>query len=197
VKAYYDARAPEYDEWYLGLGRFAELDRPGWAEELAALAAALAALPPGRTLDVACGTAFLSRHLRGRLTLLDASERMLGIAAARCPDAETVLADALEPLPFADGSFDRVLAGHLYGHLTAAERTAFLGEARRLAPEVVLVDSALRDGVEAESVQTRVLNDGSEWRVVKRYFRASELLDELGGGRVLHGGKWFLAVASP
>jgi hypothetical protein len=29
VKTYYDARAPEYDEWYLGLGKFAEFERPG------------------------------------------------------------------------------------------------------------------------------------------------------------------------
>ena len=38
VKEYYDTRAPEYDDWYLGLGGFADRDRPGWEDELAELA---------------------------------------------------------------------------------------------------------------------------------------------------------------
>ena len=33
-----------------------------------------------RTLDVACGTGFLTRHLRGELTALDQSEAMLARA---------------------------------------------------------------------------------------------------------------------
>ena len=197
MKAYYDARAPEYDDWYLGCGRFDERDRPGWDDDLAALAAALAALPPARTLDVACGTGFLTQHLRGPLTLLDQSERMLAIASGRVPHADVVAADALEPLPFPDRSFERVLAAHFYDHLRADERTRFLAEARRVARELVVVDSALRDDVEPEGVQERILDDGSCWTVYKRYFRAEELLAELGGGRVLHRGDWFVAVASP
>jgi demethylmenaquinone methyltransferase/2-methoxy-6-polyprenyl-1,4-benzoquinol methylase len=30
LKQYYDARAPEYDQWYLGQGLFEGLDRPDW-----------------------------------------------------------------------------------------------------------------------------------------------------------------------
>ena len=47
VKEYYDIRAPEYDEWYLGLGRFAERDRPGWDEAVSALEQAVRGLEPG------------------------------------------------------------------------------------------------------------------------------------------------------
>jgi hypothetical protein len=32
--AYYEQRAEEYDEWYLGQGRFASHDRPGWQSEV-------------------------------------------------------------------------------------------------------------------------------------------------------------------
>ena len=74
------------------------------------------ALAPARTLDVACGTGFLTRHLRGEITALDQSERMLEIAAERVPEAMLVSGDALA-LPFADGSFDRLFTGHFYGHL--------------------------------------------------------------------------------
>jgi hypothetical protein len=30
--------------------------------------------------------------------------------------------------------------------------------------------------------------------VYKRYFRADELVEELGGGEVLHEGRWFVMV---
>jgi ubiquinone/menaquinone biosynthesis C-methylase UbiE len=116
VKAYYDARAPEYDDWFHGLGRYADRERPGWETELAALRSTLENLPPARTLDVACGTGFLTRHLRGDLTCLDQSARMLAIAAKRVPHAHMVNADAI-PLPFAAKQFDRLFTGHFYGHL--------------------------------------------------------------------------------
>jgi len=146
--AYYHRRAEEYDEWYEGEGKFAARERPGWEDELGAVVDRVAALPPARTLDVACGTAFLSRHLKGLVVGLDASPAMVAIAQERLPGGLALVGDALD-LPFADGAFDRVLTGHFYGHLTGEERTRFLAEARRVAPELVVVDSALRPGVPA------------------------------------------------
>jgi ubiquinone/menaquinone biosynthesis C-methylase UbiE len=196
MKAYYDARAREYDDWWLGRGRFRKRDRPGWDEELAALRRTLESLPSARTLDVACGTGFLTRHLPGEIVGLDQSETMLVVAAEQAPDAALVQGDALS-LPFENGSFDRIVTGHFYGHLEEPERERFLAEARRVARELVVVDSALRDDVEPEQTQERILNDGSRWEVFKRYFTGQELAAELGGGRVLHEGRWFVVVASP
>jgi demethylmenaquinone methyltransferase/2-methoxy-6-polyprenyl-1,4-benzoquinol methylase len=195
VKAYYEARAREYDDWWLGTGRFADRDRPGWHEELDALRRTLEALPPARTLDVACGTGFLTRHLPGDVVGLDQSARMLEVAAEQAPDAELVQGDAIE-LPFADDSFDRVFTAHFYGHLEAEDRERFLAEARRVGRDLVIVDSALREDVEHVEWQERILNDGSRWEVYKRYFTGAELADELGGGRVLHEGRWFVVVAA-
>jgi demethylmenaquinone methyltransferase/2-methoxy-6-polyprenyl-1,4-benzoquinol methylase len=70
----------------------------------------------------------------------------------------------------------------------------FLREARRVARDLVVVDSALRDGVEPEERQERILDDGSRHEVYKRFFTAHELADELGGGDVLLDGRWFVAV---
>jgi ubiquinone/menaquinone biosynthesis C-methylase UbiE len=195
VKAYYDRRAPEYDDWYLGIGGFADRVRPGWEDELSALFEALGRLPAARTLDVACGTGFLTRHLPGELVGLDASSAMLAVAEERAPWADFLQGDALA-LPFPDGSFERVFTGHFYGHLEDEERATFLAEARRVARELVVVDSIVRDEVEPEGVETRVLSDGSEWSVYKRYFTPEGLSTELGGGRVLHAGRWFVAVAA-
>jgi hypothetical protein len=60
--AYYERRAREYDEWHEGEGLFASRDRPGWDAELAEVISLVAALPAARTLDIACGTGFLTRR---------------------------------------------------------------------------------------------------------------------------------------
>jgi ubiquinone/menaquinone biosynthesis C-methylase UbiE len=195
VKAYYERRAPEYDDWYLGIGRFAERDRPGWEEELAALIDALGALPPARTLDVACGTGFLTRHLPGEVIGLDQSKSMLDEARRQAPAAVYMHGEALE-LPFEDGSFERVFTGHFYGHLDPDDRERFLSEARRVAPELIVVDASSRHSPVDEERQERILNDGSRWEVYKRYFTPEGLVAELGGGETLFAGTWFVAVRS-
>jgi ubiquinone/menaquinone biosynthesis C-methylase UbiE len=192
VKTYYEARAPEYDDWWLGTGLFEQRERPGWDQEREAMISSIAALPAARTLDVACGTGFLTRHLRGLVVGIDQSPAMVEIAQHRLPDGVAIVGDSLA-LPFADGAFDRVFTGHFYGHLVPDERQAFLAEAARVAAELVVVDSALRPGLPAEEFQERVLKDGSRHRVFKRYLDADRLAAEL-DGEVLLRGIWFVAA---
>jgi ubiquinone/menaquinone biosynthesis C-methylase UbiE len=193
VKTYYDRRAPEYDDWWLGEGLFADRDRPGWDEELDELTQVIAQLPPMRTLDVACGTGFLTRHLRGEVVGLDASERMLAIAREQAPDARFVQGDALALL-FEDGSFDRLFASYFYCHLEEPDRRRFLAEARRVARELVIVGSRWNEHDLQERVEERRLRDGSTWTVYKRVFTGARLAVELGGGEILHEGRWFVVV---
>ena len=196
MKEYYDRRAPEYDDWYLGRGAFTGRERPGWDEEVSALVTTIESLHPGRTLDVACGTGFLTRHLRGAVVALDQSARMLSRAAAQAPRATLVQGDGLA-LPFPNDSFDRVFTGHFYGHLDPDERARFLAEVDRVARELVVVDASRGASDVGEEMQTRVLDDGSEWQVLKRWFTGAGLLEELGGGELLHEGEWFVVVRSP
>ncbi len=195
MREYYDTRAPEYDEWYLGIGRFADRVRPDWDAAVAELEARLGELPPAATLDVACGTAFLTRHLRGEITGLDQSERMITIARERVPAGTFVVGDALA-LPFADGAFARLFTGHFYGHLDGEDRERFLAEARRVADELIIVDSATRPDHAGEERQERILNDGSRHEAYKRYFDGPALADEIGGGSVLLDNDWFVMVSS-
>jgi ubiquinone/menaquinone biosynthesis C-methylase UbiE len=195
MRRYYDRRAREYDDWWLGRGLFEGRLRPGWADEVDELISVIGGLSPARTLDVACGTGMLTRHLPGEVVALDQSEAMVAVAAERMPGVRVVQGDAV-PLPFDDGEFERVFTSHFYGHLLAEEREPFLEEARRVARELVVVDSALREDVEPEEHQERALNDGSRHSVYKRFFAPEELAAELGGGRVLHAGRWFVAVAA-
>jgi len=189
---YYEQRASEYDDWYCGRGVFAERDRPGWEEEVARVVDLVQGLRPARTLDAACGTGYLTRHLSGFVVGLDQSPSMAAITQSRLPGGLAVTGDALR-LPFVDGAFDRVFSAHFYGHLPTDERTAFLAEARRVAPELVVVDTAERPQQAAERWEERVLNDGSRHRVYKRYLSAQKLALELGGTPLL-AGRWFVAA---
>jgi SAM-dependent methyltransferase len=192
VKAYYDRRALEYDDWWLGQGLYADRERPGWEDELHRLEDVIRDLSPVRTLDVACGTGFLTRHLRGDVVGLDASERMLEVARLQAPAARFERGDALS-LPFEDGAFDRVFTSYFYCHLEEEERERFLAEARRVAPELVVVASIRGDGDDSERWEERRLEDGSRWNVYKRVFEGPDLADELNGDLVFKG-RWFVIV---
>jgi hypothetical protein len=41
MRAYYDRRAAEYDDWWLGTGLFENRPRPGWSTEVKQLIEAL------------------------------------------------------------------------------------------------------------------------------------------------------------
>jgi ubiquinone/menaquinone biosynthesis C-methylase UbiE len=195
VKAYYDARAQEYDDWWLGRGLYAPKRPQDWDEERALLERWIAELPPARTLDVACGTGFMSRHLRGEVTGLDQSASMLEIAREQAPGAVFVHGDALH-LPFGNGTFDRVFASYFYCHLEEDDRLRFLAEVRRVARELVVVGSVRDEQHEAAYWSDRQLKDGSRWQVYKRMFDPDDLAEEL-AGRVLHRSRLFVMIASP
>jgi len=193
MKEYYDARAAEYDDWYRGRGGFADRDRPRWEEELEQLTRTIAALSPVRTLDVACGTGFLTCHLRGDVVALDQSARMLEEARRQAPRVTFVQGDAFT-LPFPNDAFHRVFTGHFYGHLEERDRARFLEEARRVGRELVIVDASRAHSGIDEHMSPRTLDDGSTWEVYKRYFTGAGLAGELGGGEVLLEGTWFVVV---
>jgi SAM-dependent methyltransferase len=190
MRAYYERRAAEYDDWWLGTGLFAARERPGWAEDRDALIEALTRLAPKRTLDLACGTGFLTRHLPGDVTGLDQSAGMLEIARSR--GIRTLEGDALDP---PDGGYERIFSSHFYGHLDEPQRQRF--KALASGRELVVVDAALRPDLPAEAWQERVLNDGSAHSVYKRWFTPASLQAELGRGLVFHHGPWLIGLLLP
>jgi ubiquinone/menaquinone biosynthesis C-methylase UbiE len=195
VRAYYHARAREYDDWWLGHNLYADKHRPGWDDERAQLERWIEDMPPRHTLDVACGTGFMTRRLRGDVTGLDQSAAMLDVAREQVPGATFVQGDALE-LPFDDGAFERIFSSYFYCHLEEDDRVRFLDEARRVAPELVIVGSRLQPHEQAERWDERVLKDGTRWRVFKRMFDPEALAREL-DGRVLHQSHYFVMACSP
>ena len=173
VREYYDRRAAEYDEWYLGTGRFAERDAaragrrswPRWPRRSRAL-------PPARTLDVACGTGFLTRHLPGRGDRRWTRARACSPSPRpRLPGGRVVQGDALA-LPV------RRRRLRARGRRALLRPPASRPSARASSPrrggsggELVITDSARRPDVPARALRIRACcNDGSRHAVFKRWF---------------------------
>jgi SAM-dependent methyltransferase len=98
---------------------------PTWQRHAAAYAAAAELLPPGRVLDLGCGT--------GHSFALLAPRETVGVdiepAALAGQPRETVVADMRE-LPFPDASFASVLSVQSIEHVPDPERA--MAEARRV-----------------------------------------------------------------
>src|SRR3954464_13745705 len=89
------------------------------ADERAGLLAALVGGPGLRVLDLGCRTGALTQHYaKGNDVVgVDVDRSALAQAHDRL-GIETVWADVEEPLPFDEGSFDVVVAGELFEHLS-------------------------------------------------------------------------------
>src|SRR5262245_46766898 len=102
-RAYYQARAPEYDEWWRRRGRFdlgPELAEE-WDREVAQLAAALEAFgATGDVLELAGGTGWWTARLArtaAHPTVIDSSLESLELNSKRVgrPDVDYVVADLI------------------------------------------------------------------------------------------------------
>jgi SAM-dependent methyltransferase len=91
--------------------------------------------PPGRGLDVGCGTGALAARLSAagyEMTGVDSSEGMLDVLSARAPEVHAVKGSG-RSLPFPDDNFDLVLSVAVMHHVADAE------DVRRTLAEMVRV----------------------------------------------------------
>jgi demethylmenaquinone methyltransferase/2-methoxy-6-polyprenyl-1,4-benzoquinol methylase len=210
--AYYRARAPEYDEWFLRQGRYAldEAQRTQWHAELAEVERTLRAHAPlGDVLEVACGTGLWTQYLApiaSHVTAVDAAPEALTRARVRVPDShvETVEADLFSWTPYRQ--YDFVFAGFWLSHIPRSHFTLWwerMREVLRAGGRVMFVDSlfnptsAARDHhPDTSGIVERRLNDGRRFNVVKVYYDPDDLqrrLETLGWiGSVTATGEFFL-----
>lgn len=197
---YYRQRAAEYDRWWLRQGRF---DRGAdvnarWFAETAALEDVLDRFDPrGRVLELAGGTGLWTRHLAPRateLTVVDAAPEVLEINRARVADDSVryVQADLFQWRP-EPGYYDACVFAFWLSHVPAARFESFWAMvATALAPggRALMIDSARTERSTAadhrlpgedEETMTRRLDDGREFRIVKRFYEPDWLERELVG----------------
>ncbi len=196
MASYYDARAPEYDDWYERRGRYADPETDAaWFAELAELHGMVrryvASLAAGSAvLDVGCGTgrwtAALAERADLRVTALDQSPAMLERCQARVAGlglaATLVRGDALA-LPLVAASYHAAVSGFVFDHLAADQRSAYFAELRRvLRPggRVLILDSRREARHTADvEIQHRRLGDGRAFRVRKTLYDADSLREAL------------------
>ncbi|MFL5679321.1 MAG: class I SAM-dependent methyltransferase [Chloroflexota bacterium] len=195
--AYYEARAPEYDDWYLRRGRYSRgpVHDAAWNAELDAAGRWLDGLAiRGEIVELAGGTGWWSPLLaeKGELSIYDAAaaplERARDRLLAHNLRAHLHVRDAwAEP----DRQVDALFAGFWLSHVERDRLPEFLALARRwLKPggTFAFVDS-LRDPQSgaadnpepADDMATRRLADGREFRIVKVFHEPSALREALLG----------------
>ena len=192
---YYEARAPEYDDWYLRRGRFARgaIHDAAWNAELDAAGRWLDALSwSGEIVDLAAGTGWWSPLLasRGELSLYDASPTALDRARERLVAhglrAHLHVRDAwAEP----DRPVDGLFMGFWLSHVPPERLADFLALGRRwLKPggQIAFIDSradpasgAADHPEPAHDLAVRRLDDGREFTIVKVYYAPDELAEAL------------------
>lgn len=183
--AYYNERAPEYEEAYtLGTGTASMPVPEVFKAEALVLEGIVARVVRGRLIDLGCGTAYWLPHYASncsRITLFDQSDRMLAEARAKASRlgilarCDLVQGDFFGH-QFAPHSHDMALVGFVLSHLTEAqERVMFDGLRSLLRPSgrFLILDSAwsterakFNSKVE---LQPRQLNDGTRFEIYKRY----------------------------
>ena len=134
---YYEARAPEYDDWYLRRGRYARgaIHDAAWNAELDTAGSWLDGLPwSGEIVELAAGTGWWSPLLasRGELSLYDASPSALDRARERLVAhglrAHLHVRDAwAEP----DRAVDGLFLGFWLSHVPRERLADFLALGRR------------------------------------------------------------------
>jgi len=189
--AYYEARAAEYDDWYLRRGRYERgpIHDAAWAAELDAAGRWLDAQPlGGRIVELAAGTGWWSPLLaaRGELWAYDGTAGPLDRARDRLLAhrlrAHLHVRDAwAEP----DEPADIVFCGFWLSHVPRDRLADFLGLVRRWlrpAGRFAFIDSlpdeasgAVDNPPPADDLAVRRLADGRQFRIVKVYREPEEL----------------------
>lgn len=188
---YYEARAGEYDDWYLRRGRYERgaIHDTAWNAELDAAGRWLDALPiRGEIVELAAGTGWWSPLLasKGELSLYDVNAATLDRARDRLVAhglrAHIHVRDAwAEP----DRPVDAVFAGFWLSHVPRARLVSFLELVHRwLRPggRFVFIDSlpdpqssAADHPTPADDLSVRRLDDGREFTIVKVFYGGTEL----------------------
>ncbi len=196
LAAYYEARAAEYDDWYLRRGRYdrGPIATVAWQADLDEATRWLDGLPwGGRIVELAAGTGWWSPILasRGELWCFDAAAAPLDRARDRLLAhglrAHLHVRDAwAEPDEPADGLF----TGFWLSHVRPDRLPAFLALARRwLRPggRYAFIDSRPdpesgapdQSPPDATGISTRRLADGRTFRIPKLYHDPETLAGEL------------------
>lgn len=205
-KAYYQARANEYDDWFYRRGRYdhGPEHRKQWEAEIEQVRRALSDFNlTGHVLDIAAGTGIWTEELiktADHVTVLDSSEEMMQLNRQKLQSKKVTytLTDLFYWQPVM--AYDAVFMGFWLSHVPPPLLYDFIGTiAGALNPggKVFFVDSSpeptstardLVDEVAGRNLSSeslpgtqltmrRRLNDGREFQIVKIFYKPGDLVD--------------------
>ncbi len=194
-RAFYRARAPEYDDWWQRRGRYdrGEAETSEWQRQVAVVAGALESFDArGDVLELAGGTGWWTKQLArtaDHLTVVDASPETLKINRARVErtDVEYVVTDIFDWQP--QRSYEVVFFSFWLSHVPRQRFSGFWSLVRScLGPggRAFFIDNrtdstpspSSKDPFVVEygpDLHLRRLRDGSEYRVVKVMYEPEQL----------------------
>jgi ubiquinone/menaquinone biosynthesis C-methylase UbiE len=194
-RSYYQARAPEYDEWWQRRGRFdrGEEGLLEWQRQVAVVDDTLASFgATGSVLELAGGTGWWTERLArtaDHLVVVDSSAEVLAINRERVrrPDVNYVVADLFDWQ--ADSQYDVAFFSFWISHVPRSrfgEFWSLLHSWVTPTGRVFLIDN--RNDPQPETtakdpfvikydtdLHLRRLKDGSEYRVVSVMYEPAEL----------------------
>jgi SAM-dependent methyltransferase len=214
-RSYYQARAPEYDEWWQRRGRF---DRGNeelfeWQRQVAVVDEALTGFgATGSVLELAGGTGWWTERLArtaDSLTVVDSSPEVLALNHARVgrSDVNYVVADLFDWQP--DFHYDAVFFSFWLSHVPRSRFREFwllLHSCLVSSGRAFLIDNRndSRPGTPVKDpfvikydtdLHVRRLSDGSEHRVVSVIYEPGELqslIEAEGWSAAIDSTRWFI-----
>ncbi|MGB7054981.1 MAG: class I SAM-dependent methyltransferase [bacterium] len=186
---YYDERAPEYDEIYLG-GTPGIPEPQTYRADVKAIKAICSSFGRGHLIDIGCGTGYWLPYYSkncAEITLVDQSRRMLVECQKRVKELNAELDVHFVKRNFFDVRFfskiyDTAVIAFLVSHLNEENEGVFWRKLKRiLTPkaEMLWIDgswSHTRKKHRAkEGFQKRSLNDGRSFTVFKKYYDEKDI----------------------
>jgi demethylmenaquinone methyltransferase/2-methoxy-6-polyprenyl-1,4-benzoquinol methylase len=195
--AYYRGRASEYDQWFLREGRYdyGPEQRRRWFAEVAEVRRALDLLAPwGEVLELAAGTGWWTEQLLAhaeRITAVDASPETITISRAKLGSYRVryVQADLFTWTP--NRRYDLVFFSFWLSHVPLERFASFWGlvdEALAPGGRIFFIDSLYAPDSSAHDhtdrspkriVESRRLNDGRTFEIIKTYYEPQLLTAQL------------------
>jgi ubiquinone/menaquinone biosynthesis C-methylase UbiE len=204
---YYRKRAGEYDDWWLRRDRYdhGPEANAAWFADAALVQGALDRFEPtGKVLELACGTGLWTERLAAHadyVTAVDGSPEMLELCRERVGDSHVRYLQADLFAWESEEIYDVCFFSFWLSHVPEERFDAFWEKLRRaLEPDgrIFFVDSSRHDLASAvdhklsapeDPTMLRRLADGSEHRIVKRFYEPESLrgrLAELGWSVEVH-----------
>ena len=186
---YYDERAPEYDEVYLG--RSPGMPEPqAYRQDVDAIKKICGDFGRGHLIDIGCGTGYWLPYYAENcteITLVDQSRSMLMECRKKAkeslePEKVHFVKGNFFDIRFLSKIFDCAVIAFLISHLIEEDENTFFKKFKmimRPKADVLWIDSTwsqLRSKHrDKEGHQNRTLRDGRSFRIFKRYFEEQDL----------------------